>query len=205
MRLFLLLLVLVLTVFSTACTIGPGRSEAPALHMLEWSGEFDGAGSVIGESIHVASPVAYPGYDAARIAYRQSGENGGHELRHYGRNSWVEKPARMMGAAITEAIAESGLFREVAAPGRRLTGPFYLHTDLIRLEQVFEDESSHVRFTVRYRLLDQRTGESLGSLRQDLRVAPDTNDPSGGVAAANQALSQSLAELVNALPQWLEQ
>lgn len=117
---------------------------------------------------------------------------------------WADAPARLIGAALTEALSESGLFDDVGAPGSRFGASHRLDTDLIRLEQVFDAGGSALRLTIRYRLIDQASGESLGSLHHDLTLRSTTDDPQGGVAAANLALRESLQDLFVELPGWID-
>ena len=190
----------VLLLLSTACGVGPGRSEAPTVHMLEWSGPGDTAVEGLGVALHVNAPRAYPGYQSARMAYRQET----HTLRYFAYNRWADAPARLVGAALTEALSDTGLFEDVAAPGSRIGAAYRLDTDLIRLEQRFDAEGSAIRLTIRYRLLDLASGRSLDSLHHDITIPSATDDPRGGVDAANRALRASFEDLFDALPGWID-
>ncbi len=200
MRVRTTLILLLLSLVMVACTIGPEREKAPSVHLLEWQGELDPAGEALASGLQIAGPKAYPGHGSARMAYRQSGR----ELRYFANNRWVASPADLIGAALTEAMADSGLFSDVAAPGSAIRMPYRLDVDVIRLEQHFDDDGSHVRLTLRYRLVDAGNGRSLGHLRQDLRQDAGSGDPAGGVVAANEALAESIRALVATLPEWLD-
>ncbi|MEA5446217.1 ABC-type transport auxiliary lipoprotein family protein [Gammaproteobacteria bacterium AB-CW1] len=185
----------------SACTIGPTRGEAPRLHLLEWDGSgVEAAAERRDAVLLIATPSASPGHESAAMKYRQQG----YELRQFARNRWADKPARLIATALTEALEDSGQFRHVAAPGSRVNADYRLDSELVRLEQLFENEASGLRLTIRYRLVDLKTGEVLGSLRQELRESSESNDPAGGVAAANRALNKGLLALLEALPAWLE-
>ncbi|MDQ2070032.1 ABC-type transport auxiliary lipoprotein family protein [Natronospira bacteriovora] len=193
------LLPLFLILFLTACSIGPDRQPPASVHLLEWQGELDVPSEPLATGLLVLSPRAYPGHGGRDMRYREAGS----ELRYFARNRWAAEPAELLGAALTEALADSGVFADVAAPGSPLHKPYRLQTDLIRLEQHFDDNGSHVRLSLRYRLLDARTGQSLGHVRQDIRQSADSANPAGGVAAANQAFEESVRALVVKLPEWL--
>ncbi|MCP1727802.1 cholesterol transport system auxiliary component [Natronospira proteinivora] len=182
----------------SACTILPEQESAPSTHLLEWRGELAPLSKQPFEAIQVAMPSSHPAYDSAHMAYRRDD----HELRHYARNQWADKPARLIGAAMAEAISDAGLAQDVAAPGSRVTASHRLDSELIRLEQIFDEQGSHVRLTIRYRLVDATTGERLGGVRHDLVEDSESEDAPGGVAAANRALSRSLEQLIEALPGW---
>ncbi len=192
-------LVTVLLALTTACAIGPERSEAPTGHMLEWAGSEETAAEGLGVAIQVNMPAAYPGYQSARMAYRQER----HTLRYFAYNRWADTPARLVGAALTEALSGTGLFEDVAAPGSRVRAAYRLDTDLIRLEQRFDADGSNIHLSIRYRLVDLASRRSLGSLHHDITVPSATDDPRGGVDAANRALRESFQGLFDALPGWI--
>lgn len=191
------ILMLVVATLVAGCSILPEAEPAPSVHMLEWRGDAVSDGER-GGSLQVAMPVAYPGYDSGYIRYRQGD---GSELKRYARNRWVERPAVLIGAAMTEAIADRGPYERVGSPGNPMPAAHRLETDLVRLEQVFGDDGSRVRLTLRYRLVEATSGESLGSVRHELEQAAPAN-PEGAVQAANELLNESLQRLADALSGW---
>lgn len=199
MRFFTSSLGIVPLLLIAACGIGPSRSEAPTVHMIEWSGQLESGAERRSIALLVHTPAAYPGYESSRMAYRQEK----HSLRYFAYNRWADAPARLIGAALTEALSESRLFADVAAPGSRIEAAYRLDTDLIRLEQIFSDAGSVVRLTIRYRLVDLESGGSLGSLHHDIVETSTSDDPRGGVAAANQAFKRSVEGLIVELAGWV--
>ncbi|MBS0001907.1 MAG: membrane integrity-associated transporter subunit PqiC [Thioalkalivibrio sp.] len=185
---------------TTACGIGPGRTEAPTVHMLEWSGAGHNAAEGLGVTIRVNPPAAYPGYQSARMAYRQER----HTLRYFAYNRWADAPARLVGAALTEALSGTGLFQDVVPPGSRIDAAYRLDTDLVRLEQRFDADGSEIHLGIRYRLVGQASRRSLGSLQHDITVPSATDDPRGGVIAANRAMRESFEDLFDVLPNWID-
>lgn len=193
-RLLTLSLVLVLA----GCSVLPEAAPADSMHMLEWRGDVAGRAAERSGVLQVAMPVAYPGYDSSYIRYRRGNEA---ELRRYARNRWVERPAILIGAAITEAVDDRGPYRRVGPPGNPIVADHRLESDLIRLEQVFENGESRVYLSLRYRLLEAGTGRVIGSVRHQLERST-SGDPEGAVAAANALLNQSLERLAGELADW---
>jgi len=181
-----------------ACGVLPKQEDAPSVHLLEWQGNVAPLSKTVMPALQISAPSSYPAYGTSAMAYRQSG----HELRHFARNRWADHPARMIGGAMTEAISDSGLAPDVHSPGSRGMAPLRLETELIRLEQWFEDDHSEVRLTLRYRLIDQSGDQVLGSVRHDIRKSSEAATPQAGVAAANAALNESLERLIRELPRW---
>lgn len=191
------MLILVFATLFVGCSILPEDEPAPSVHMLEWRG-----GAVSGDersgSLQIAMPVAYPGYDSSYIRYRQGG---GSELHRYARNRWVDRPAVLVGAALTEAVADRGPYERVGPPGNPIPAGYRLESDLVRLEQVFGDGDSRVHLTLRYRLVEVASGDILGSVRHQLE-GPVPANPEGAVRVANELLNDSLQRLADALPAW---
>ena len=68
-------------------------------------------------------------------------------------------------------------------------------TDIIRLQQEFQTRPSRVRFTLRATLLDEKTRRVVAWREFDATVPSVTDDPYGGVLAANLAVQSVLKEL----------
>lgn len=198
MRVPVLLIAIVGLLPAAGCSILPEPAPAASQHLLEWTGGAERPAERTGQ-LQVERPVAYPGYDSTRMLYRQ----GDAELRHYARNVWAERPAEMIGAAITEAVAAGGPFAEVGAPGNPIPADHRLEADLVRLDQRIEGDDNRLRMSLRYRLIDRQSGRILGSTRHDLSSEAG-NGPAGAAAAANRLLDESLQRLLDELPDWLE-
>ena len=85
-------------------------------------------------------------------------------------------------------------------------GDLRLDTELLRLQQDFATQPSHVHFTLRAHLVDNATRRVLAWRVFDASVAAATDDPYGGVVAANRAVQTVLEQLAGfcatAAAQW---
>ena len=70
-----------------------------------------------------------------------------------------------------------------------------LDTELVRLQQDFGAPPSRVRLTVRAQLLDAEGRRVLAAAEFDETELAPSDDPYGGVLAANRALARLLARL----------
>ena len=140
----------------------------------------------------LAMPQAAAGYDTVEMAYRQSP----HELSYYAHSQWVAPPAAMIRQALSSTLAASGLFGGVETDPPPVPARYRLYTELVRLEQDFTAKPSIEHLTLRLRLVDERDKRLLGTRLIDVSAPTGSEDASGGVTAANQALTDALKKIV---------
>ena len=145
-----------------------------------------------GPTLIVNTPRAAPGFDSPHIVYvRQA-----HQLEHFAHSEWVDTPARMLAPLIVAAFQNGGGFTAVALAPSTAAGEFRLDTELVRLQQEFGPTPSRVRFTLRATLVDNATRRVLASREFETALDAPSDDPYGGVLAANQAVRAVLSQLV---------
>ena len=88
-----------------------------------------------------------------------------------------------------------GAFRAVVLASSAAAGDLRLDTEIIRLQHEFQTQPSRARFTLRAALVDDRTRRVLAWREFDTTAAAATEDPYGGVLAANRAVQAALQEL----------
>lgn len=136
-------------------------------------------------------PQAAAGFDSTRIIYLREP----HKLEYYAHNEWVDTPAWMLEPLILAAIENNGVFHAVVVTPSAATGDLRLDTEIIRLQHDFGAEPSHVRFTLRAYIVDNTTRRVLAWQEFDATVAAASEDPYGGVIAANRAVQTVLEQL----------
>ena len=155
-----------------------------------------------GPTLVVLPPHAAAGYDSQHLLYTRQP----HELAYFAHSEWVDTPARMLAPLIVAALQNTGAFSAVALTPSAMAGELTLDTEILRLQQDFSGPPSQVRFTLRAYLVDSRTRQLLAWREFDQRVAADSEDPYGGVKAANlvvRAVLEQLAALsVEAVGPW---
>ena len=202
-RLLLPLLVLVLS--SGCSSLLPKPAPLPSVYLI------DGApGAVVAKAaaqataaapgpaasaptLLVSTPRASSGLDSRRILYQREP----HRLDHFAHSDWADTPARMLAPLIVAALEQSGSFHAVVVtPGTTEAG-LRLDTEILRLQQQFDSTPSEVRFTLRAHLVDSRSRRVLAWREFDSRIAAPSDDPRGGVAAANTAVQLVLQQLAD--------
>jgi cholesterol transport system auxiliary component len=139
----------------------------------------------------VGTPHAAAGFDSRSIVYlRQT-----HEVEAFAYSQWVDTPAQMLAPLIARSIEGTGAFRAVVLAPSSAAAELRLDTELIRLQHEFTAQPSQVRLTLRAVLIETATRRVVAAREFDTRVPSASEDPYGGVVAANQAVQRLLAEL----------
>lgn len=151
------------------------------------------AASVSAPTLLVNPAHAAPGFDSQHIVYVRVA----HQLEHFAHSEWVDTPARMLAPLMVEALENTGAFRAVGSAISGIAGELRLDTEVLRLQQEFGGGPSRVRFTLRASMTDNATRQVISSREFDATVAAESDDPYGGVVAANRAVQQVLQQLAS--------
>jgi cholesterol transport system auxiliary component len=139
----------------------------------------------------VSPPHAAAGFDSQRMMYLRQAD----QLEYFAHSEWIDTPARMLAPLIVNAVERSGAFRAVVLTPSLATGEIRLDTEILRLQHEFLSAPSQVRFTLRAYLVDSRTRRVIATREFDISVASSSEDPYGGVVAANRAMQTTLENL----------
>jgi cholesterol transport system auxiliary component len=173
------------------CTALPSpKIEEPVLHVLDARPTITRAQATRELVLEVGVPRAAPGFDTAALLYVQKP----FVLDAFATHRWVDAPARMIGPPLTQALEQTGYFRAVVPAPAGVPADLRLDTELVRLQQNFMMRPSRVELSLRFRLLDLRSRRVVAARVVDVDVAAASDDPDGGVVAANAALSNALAQ-----------
>ncbi len=183
------LALLVLALGGCALLASPGAAP-PSLFALAPPPESAPSHGVAARTIEVAPPGARPGFDGPRMAYVTRP----HELQFFARHQWVDAPARMLAPLLADALERGGRFDAVQS-GERVAAPLRLETEVVVLQQEFSAHPSQLRFTLRARLLDPGARRVLADSTFEAVEAAASDDPYGGVVAANRAVTRVLDEV----------
>jgi len=139
----------------------------------------------------VSPPRAAAGFDSPHIVYVRHAN----QLEQYAHNEWVDTPARMLAPLIVAAIEQRGAFRAVVQTPSTVAGDMGLDTEVLRLQHEFLSKPSRVRFVLRAYLVDKVSRQVLGSREFEAVIPAPSEDPYGGVMAANDAVRSVLEAL----------
>jgi cholesterol transport system auxiliary component len=136
-------------------------------------------------------PRAAAGFDSHRIIYVREP----YKLQYFAQSEWIDPPARMLGALLVTAIERSGSFGAVVLSAGSASGDLRLDTEIVRLQHEFQTTPSVVRFTLKATLVDDKSRRVLAGRVFEATVPTASEDPYGGVVAANQAVQAVLKDL----------
>lgn len=139
----------------------------------------------------VNMPKAAPGFDTQHMMYTRAT----HQLEYFARNEWIGTPAQMLRPLMISAIAETGAFNAVLAKHSVLENDITLESEVIKLVQNFSTKPSQVQFTLRVSLIDSATQQVIATQEFNELVNANSDNPMGGVTAANLAINQALDKL----------
>lgn len=190
-----------LIMLAGACgTLRPASTAQPAYYSLDsarseagTAKQAPGTAPASALTLIVNPPHAASGYDSQRIIYVRTD----HKLEYFAHSEWVDTPARMLAPLIVSAVERSGAFRAVVLTPSAAAGDLRLDTEIVRLQQDFGSQPSQVRFTLRAYLVDNSTRRVVGWREFDETVAAASEDPYGGVVAANRAVRNVLKQLAS--------
>jgi cholesterol transport system auxiliary component len=117
------------------------------------------------------------------------------QLERYAHNEWVDTPARMLAPLIVSALEQSGAFRAVVLTPSTVAGDLRLDTEVQRLQHEFLSQPSRMRLTLRAYLVDIVTRRVLATRDFEAVADAPSEDPYGGVMAANEAVRSVLEGL----------
>jgi cholesterol transport system auxiliary component len=139
----------------------------------------------------VSIPRAATGFGSSQIVYIRRP----HTFEYFRNSQWVDTPAGMISPLIVSALERSGHFSAVIQAPTSATGQLRLDVEIVRLQHEFLTLPSQVRFTLRAHLIDTTTRRVVGWREFEAIVPSSSEDPYGGVLAANRAVAKVIAEL----------
>lgn len=145
-----------------------------------------GAGTLV-----VNLPVAQPGFDTSRMAYRQRP----YEVSYYATHQWAEPPARMLAPLLVQALEQTGSWRAIVPMPTSVRGDHRVEIDQVELVQTFLQKPSQVRVALRIQIIKLPEYLVLGTrVFEGAEEAPN-DDAYGGAVAANRAADKLVKEV----------
>lgn len=134
---------------------------------------------------------AAAGFDSPRILYRRET----HRLDAFAYSEWAEPPARMLAPLLLDALEHTGAFRAVVVSTGAATADYRLDTELVQLLQDFSTTPSRVVLRLRATLVQESTRRVHAVRPFDVTLEAPSDDPAGGVVAANQAATRLVRDV----------
>ncbi len=142
---------------------------------------------------HIDAPS---GLNTRAILYKKAGA-----MQPYKYGTWSETPSLKLQHLITEALQDQNHFASVISGTSMASNNLILESTLQHFEEVFqEDGSSYVHVSLRFRVIELKSGDVLGSVRLGSKKdVTNTNGAMGSVEAFNAATF----EVIKSLSIWI--
>jgi cholesterol transport system auxiliary component len=177
------------------------RTDSSEIHTYQLS--LDGwpsetrPGKPDGPVLLVSQPQAEPGFETQRMVYVKRP----YELEYYAVNQWADTPVRMFTPLMVQALNQNDPWRAVIPLPSSIRGDYRLDTHGFLLQQEFLQPPSRVRVMVRAQLVDLKESTILSTRAFEVVENTTSENPYGGVQAANRAV----AGLLDQIGSWLRQ
>ena len=151
---------------------------------------------------HDVLKVAYidapSGLNSRAIIYKKEGA-----MLPYKYGTWSETPPLKLQYLITEALQDQHHFGSVISGTSMASNNLVLEPIIQNFEEVFrEDGTSYVHASIRFRLVEIKTGEVLGSIKlSSKKDVTNTHGAEGAVEAFNAAT----ADVIQSLSIWINE
>ncbi|MDR7305800.1 ABC-type transport auxiliary lipoprotein family protein [Rhodoferax saidenbachensis] len=198
----ILLLLCCAATLGACSSLRPDSAKPPAFYSLDVPpvatlGALTAAPLQARPTLVVTPTRAASGFDSQRIIFIRTD----HQLEYFAHSEWVDTPARMLRPLLASALERTEAFSAIVLTPASATGDVRLDTEIIRLQHSFRTSPSRVQFVLRAYLVDDKTRKVLAwrEFQSDVQAPAET--PQGGVAAANAAVQEVLAQLAGFLVQ----
>lgn len=145
----------------------------------------------VAATLTVNSSTATAGFNSARMVYSRVP----YKLEFFAHSEWIDTPARMLTPLIVNTLKAKGIFSAVTLAPSTVETSYLLDTQIIRLQQEFFSPQSRERLTVRATLIDNVKHTVIFMHELDFAVTAKSENPYGGVIAANEATQILLDQL----------
>ena len=183
-----------------ACALRPGETVAPRTFFLSpdlsWNNPRPSNGRNARAVLLITLPSAQPGFETQRMAYLLRP----YEIQYYGYNQWADTPARMLHRVMVKGFDQSGLWAAVLETPGTVRADYRLASEDLVVEQQFFSNPSRIRLSLRARLIDLKAQKIIAARHFEIFETALSDDPYGGVIAANHAAGKLLTEIA----EWLD-
>ena len=153
------------------------------------------------QAIIICSPKASAGFNTRHIMYSKSP----HQLAYFANSEWIDTPSNMLQPMIMLAVKNTGMFSvnlPFVSKLSKSTAHFAsktlrIETQIDRLLHDFSQKPSVVHLLLRVTILEHATNKVLAQRDFIEQTNAISDNPYGGVMAANQAVNIVLQKLAS--------
>lgn len=187
----LLLLSLTTLLFLSGCSVKETTLK-PYNYTLEPMVKLEHFSTHTKDVLKIAHIDAPSGLNTRAILYKNEGA-----MLPYKYGTWSETPPLKLQHLIAEALQDQHHFDSVIAGTSMASNNLVLEPVLQNFEEVFrEDGTSYVHVSLRFRLVEIKSGNVLGSIKlASKKEVTNTNGAAGTVESFNAATAEVIKEL----------
>ena len=188
------------SILFSACSFQPVALPQENTYALTAASQQQFATKPTAITLLINTPIANSAYHNAKMAYAMQP----YQIRYFSYNRWVASPTDMLQSVMAESFRNSNYFHAVVAAPFSGSTNIRLDTQLLDFTQYFHGNSSEFHMALQMTLTDNTTDQILLSRSFQATVKAPSNNPQGGVIAANQATQQILNQAVSAVVSYLK-
>lgn len=144
-------------------------------------------------TILVSQSQATPGYQTEQMLYTDKP----YQIKAFVKNSWLSPPSGMLTPLIAQSLEYSNFFFAVASGPEADRTDYRLDTQIIEFKQNFLTNPSQIELIVQASITHVDDNRLVSAKTFVLRTICKTNNPYGGVVAANTTLQNFTQQLTN--------
>jgi len=142
-------------------------------------------------TLYVQNIIADPGFNTSKMLY----VNIPYKLKAFANNAWVAPPAAMLLPMLVNSLQQTHHYKAVMTAPYSGVANEVLLVRLMKLQQEFLRPTSQERLELSVTVLNGKTNAIIKNKSFQSVISAPTNDPYGGVLAANKA-AQSLMQKI---------
>ncbi len=181
--------------FMTGCAFQPVKVHAETTYLL--TGPSLNPAQIQhyrGKQNLLLSEISAPRWlSTNQMAYQLSNS----QLNYFAQNEWAAPPAQMLEPIVVHALSHAGIYRAV------VQAPFggnvnqRLDIQLLQMQQDFTQNPSVYHFTLQAELINEISGNIIGTRYFNYVIPTTANNPQSGVDAANKAIEEWIPQLID--------
>ena len=141
----------------------------------------------------VSIPTAPRWLNTSEMLYQTSAS----EINYFAQNEWAAPPALMLEPIIAHALSHAGIYHVVVQAPFGGNADERLDVQILTMQQDFTSNPSVYNLVLQAQLIQMSTGNIIRGQRFSYTIPTETNDPAGGVAAANKAIEEWIPQLID--------
>jgi cholesterol transport system auxiliary component len=139
----------------------------------------------------VTMPTATSAYATHEMAYVIKP----FRVDYFSENRWVDQPTHLLQPLLVQSLRQTQHFKEVIASPYTGHADYRIDTQILQMEQNFTCQPSRMALSISVNIMNNQTQRIIASRIFSITIPAPSDDPYGGVLAANQAVADLLGKI----------